>query len=230
MNIHYYNQNELKFLKKDNQKNTAVILLHGYGASMYDLFELNQCSQQFDWYFPQGIREVHGGLGYSWFPIDEQALQSAMMQGTYRNLTNYHPEGIENCVDLLIRFIDDLPHSNIILGGFSQGAMLTAHLACHLLEKLKALTFFSGNIVAGQLLESKIQDSKIPIFQSHGQNDPILSLQGAKDLAETFSRRGYKVEFHAFDGQHEIPSRIFEKWAQFMQLLAETGENSSSQS
>lgn len=216
---HSTNKN-LDYLVKNNSQKQAVVLFHGYGASMQDLYDLNQISQQYDWYFPQGTMELMGNMSRAWFPINEQALQAAMMQGTHRDLSKGKPLGLEDNLELTRAFIESLDYEKIIIGGFSQGAMLSSHLLAELSPKLKACILFSGNLISEESLSKKLAEAKnkeVEIFQSHGKSDPILGFDGARKLEGLLKKSGFNIEFHEFQGQHEIPMSVIQSWALFMQ-------------
>lgn len=223
MQIHTFthsNNKNLDYLVKNNNQKQAVILFHGYGASMQDLYDLNQISPQYDWYFPQGTMELMGNMSRAWFPINEQALQAAMIQGTHRDLSQEHPEGLEENVELTRAFIKSLGYDKVVIGGFSQGAMLSSHLLGELNSRLKGCVLFSGNLISEPSLEKKLSEAKnkdVAIYQSHGTRDPILGFNGALRLEKLLKDSGFAVEFHEFQGQHEIPMSVIQSWGLFMQ-------------
>ena len=210
-------KSSLDYLAKKNGANKGAVFIHGYGASMMDLYGLHQVNQNYNWYFPQGVLSLMGEMSRAWFPIDEQALQAAMMTGSHRDLSEVEPEGMEAVVELVADFIISLPYEKIILGGFSQGAMMSSHLVSKLEDKLEGLVLFSGNLIDKNKLIQKLPESDLPVFQSHGHQDPILSYSGAQELKKVFEQKGYPVEFHDFQGQHEIPPQVINAWAAFMQ-------------
>lgn len=216
-----HNTSTLDYLAKKNGSNNAAVMIHGYGASMMDLYGLHQFSDNFDWYFPQGTISLMGEMSRAWFPIDEQALQAAMMTGSHRDLSQVEPVGLDNVIDLLVRFLKDLPADKIILGGFSQGAMMSSHIMSRISEKLSGVTLFSGNLIHSNKLSESLGnylgDKSLPLFQSHGRQDPILSFEGAHKLKDMIESYGFNVDFHAFDGQHEIPPQVLNAWSSFMQ-------------
>jgi phospholipase/carboxylesterase len=80
----------LEFIHVENDpKKPAVMLLHGYGASMDDLFPLFEyLAKDWNWFFPNAPLEVPIGpmmSGRAWFPIDMEALNAAMMSGQHRD-------------------------------------------------------------------------------------------------------------------------------------------------
>lgn len=218
-----YQNTTLQYLKKDNQAIKNFVLIHGYGASMHDLFDLHQFCPDFNGYFPNGPMSLGGGMmmARAWFPIDEMALQKAMMAGTHRDLAGYEPEGLDQMVDVIEAFVRENIEGKVVLGGFSQGAMLATHLIGRLQDKISGLVLFSGNLVDQDRLAQSLNEmhSTFPVFQSHGTSDPILGFSGALNLKNLLEQSGLDVELHEFSGQHEIPMDILRHWSSFMQRL-----------
>jgi phospholipase/carboxylesterase len=51
-------------------------------------------------------------------------------------------------------------------------------------------------------------DARPRVFLSHGTHDPILPFESAQRIAGTFTRLGYPLTFHAFDGGHTVPPDV----------------------
>ncbi len=191
---------------------TAVVMLHGYGASMNDLMPLWEMWHQpnFNWYFPNGILPLPMGYyeGRAWFPIDMAKLQEAMQRGIPRDMAGSVPEHFDETMKALQIFLSDLKtrHKKIIVGGFSQGAMCASHLAVAAGSLVDGLILMSGNLVA----ESKIPGpaKSVPFYQSHGVQDPVLSVQGAKELETKLLNLGFQGKLVTFQGGHEIPMTV----------------------
>ena len=90
---------------KHAQAKNAVILFHGYGANMHDLFPLVEvwAKPETDFYFPNGILKLDMGAwgGRAWFPIDMQKIQMHMMRGEHRNMDEEVPEGYDELMNKL---------------------------------------------------------------------------------------------------------------------------------
>ena len=206
---------ELKANPKNNAK-TAIVMLHGYGASMHDLYDLNQVirpQSQVDWFFPDGHISVPIGpmmQGRAWFPIDMMELEKAIQTGQHRVFADKCPEEFLQALEKLEAFLANLSdqYEAIILGGFSQGSMLASHLAMRI-EKVKAMILFSSTLLAKDLLQEPIRP--IPFFQSHGKYDPLLSFDQSQKLFELLCDKALEGDFVSFDGGHEIPMPVIEK-------------------
>lgn len=207
-------------VKNENAKN-AVIIFHGYGASMHDLFPLIEMwnKPQTDFYFPNGILPLEMGHygGRAWFPIDMQKLQLAMMRGEHRNMDNDKPEGADEVLEKLEMFATEVSknYEKLIIGGFSQGAMCSSHLMMRL-ENLSGVILLSGNLVYQEGLQKK---GDTPFYQSHGYEDPILGYEGAKRLTQKLNELGYKGSLDSFEGGHEIPMKVVNNVSKFLDEL-----------
>jgi predicted esterase len=61
----------------------------------------------------------------------------------------------------------------------------------------------------GFVTDTKPEAKKPRIFISHGRQDPILPIDRAsRTIVRGLQRAGFTVDYHEFDGQHEIPSAI----------------------
>ncbi|WP_141732269.1 alpha/beta hydrolase [Oligoflexus tunisiensis] len=209
--------------KPGNQK--AVILLHGYGADFRDLASLAvelDPEENYDWYFPNGILPVAIGPhveGRAWFPIDMVALQASLQTGNRRPFADRVPEGLTRASEAIQELLGTVQktHKTVVLGGFSQGAMVSLDVSLHSPEKPAALVQLSGSLVAMPRWEPQLARlAGIKVFQSHGQGDPILPFDASEDLARLFKQYEYELEFVHFPGGHEIPWNVMTSLRKFL--------------
>jgi phospholipase/carboxylesterase len=110
-----------------------------------------------------------------------------------------------------------LPMKKLILGGFSQGAMLTTDVALRLEEAPGALVVLSGTVLIEDVWRTKAKArAGLPVFQSHGRQDPILPYRAAERLQELFVESGMQHEFVPFDGGHTIAPDALLKLGDFL--------------
>ncbi|MGE3611381.1 MAG: alpha/beta hydrolase [Bacteriovoracaceae bacterium] len=208
---------------RGDDSSIGIILLHGYGANMNDLFPLWELWHQdkFNWYFPNGIQSLPMGYyeGRSWFSIDVARLEEAMRLGKHRDLSSEIPVEFEETIKRLELFIAEISkrHEKIIIGGFSQGAMCASHLAMKPNLKIEALILLSGALIAESHFPKVAKG--IPFYQSHGIADPILSYDGAKALEQRLLSLNLKGKLHAFRGGHEIPGNVIHEVKNFLSLI-----------
>lgn len=202
---------------------TAVVVLHGYGANMQDLYPLWEVwdNGNYNWYFPNGIMPLPMGYyeGRAWFSIDMEALDRAIRSGEFRNMATTVPPELDLTLKQLELFIRDLgkKHKKIILGGFSQGAMCASHLALISDLPLSGLVLLSGNLLAEERFPKNVRG--IPFYQSHGNKDPILPLKGAQLLEGKMKGLNFQGDLHVFEGGHEIPVKVIHEVKGFLSTL-----------
>jgi phospholipase/carboxylesterase len=206
----------------------AVVLLHGFGAHYRDLFPLHQMLRpQMDcaWYFPNGPVRVFTGMpedGRAWFPLDVERLTMLASQQDYNKVAAMDYNGMDQMTARLQEFLSALQarHDHIIIGGFSQGAMLATNLALTTNFPLLALTLFSGSIAKCHTWEQGVQSrSGLPVFQSHGRFDPVLPFELAERLRDLMMAGGLALTFQEFPGMHEIPYPVLTNCRSFLDSL-----------
>ncbi len=216
----------------------AVVLCHGYGAPADDLAPLGSELLQTDpaiakgvrFYFPAAILDL-GPLGMpggrAWWPLDMNRLVLAAQTGRWDELRAAVPPGLSEAREKLIGLVEairaetGLGFDRIVLGGFSQGAMLATDVALRLPEPVAALCLASGALLA-EPEWAKLAAGKKPlkVLQSHGRQDPILPFFGAEALRDLFVKHGHQVEFIPFAGGHTIPLPILHSLSRLLAELA----------
>lgn len=230
------NENELESLGplevlrvKGDSDAPTVVMFHGYGASAFDLYPIHEVlvtDQKFNWVFPHGHLSVPLMPGYSgraWFPIDMVALEEAIRKNDFRNFADKDPEGMDVARQAAYLMLDALgvPWNQLILGGFSQGAMLATDLTLRTEEISKGLMILSGALVNESLWnELAPKKSILRFFQSHGEFDPILGYANAKKLEKLLRNAGLLGEFIAFNGGHEIPAPVIQGISRYLNSLS----------
>ncbi|PJZ83221.1 alpha/beta hydrolase [Leptospira harrisiae] len=230
------NENELESLGplevlrvKGDSDAPTVVMFHGYGASAFDLYPIHEVlvtDQKFNWVFPHGHLSVPLMPGYSgraWFPIDTVALEEAIRKNDFRNFADKDPEGMDVARQAAYLMLDALgvPWNQLILGGFSQGAMLATDLTLRTEEISKGLMILSGALVNESLWnELAPKKSILRFFQSHGEFDPILGYANAKKLEKLLRNAGLLGEFIAFNGGHEIPAPVIQGISRYLNSLS----------
>ncbi len=217
----------LDYLVEQNDgADTCVVLFHGYGADANDLATLSQVYKvkaSVDWYFPQGFLEVPIGpmmSGRAWFEL---------RVSDFERLANGDlvDEGIRPADNKLLNKVSDwLNHlgkmyKNVVIGGFSQGAILTSHSLYRLNYSPAGLFLLSGYLIAPSAFPTLPDSLKVPFFQSHGEQDPVLPIAGARKLFTKLEDSGLKGQFVSFRGGHEIPLDVIAESQIFLNSVLE---------
>lgn len=207
------------------QPRGAVILCHGFGAGGDDLVSLaremvaaDETLAEVAFLFPAAPIDMGQAMGFdsrAWWMIDIEKIQQLAEQGNFRELKNESPDELPQCNKMIREVIAyaakeySLPYSKIVIGGFSQGAMLTTDVALSLDEPIGGLIVWSGTLICQSRWDTLAGQQRFPICQCHGTMDPVLPFSGAVDLCTLFSDAGLEVEFTEFEGPHTIPTSGF---------------------
>ncbi len=218
----------LKCIEYNNHDEAPwIILFHGFGADAGDLSALANeipTEKKFNWLFPEGFLEVPIGPSWSgraWWPVDMQELQQAQISGIARDLSQMTPAGLDVAYNKVIDMIKALgiPWNKIVLGGFSQGAMLATEIYLRAPDNPLGLIILSGACLhANQWRESAKQRAGKAFFLSHGENDPVLSIKGAQKLETILTQGGMKGRLLKFSGGHEIPPIVMVEMAKYLNV------------
>lgn len=206
------------------EEGPVVVLLHGFGASGSDLVALSQVlGPNRRYVFPEApltLPPMYGD-GRAWWMLDLEKMQRAMMMGTPRDLSEEYPEGLSAARAQLESHLSavetefGVKRGELVLGGFSQGAMLSCDVAIHG-EAPKSLVLLSGALLARDEWLPAMKDSSLNVFQSHGTHDTVLAQSGGIALKESLEGAGSAVEWHSFRGGHEIPMPVLAALRSFL--------------
>lgn len=178
-----------------NNPSTIVFILHGYGADganlvdLADVFSHTISNAIFiipDAPFPH---EYMPDMGRQWFSLADRN-ETLLLQGA------------EIARLILLKLIDEkltqynLSYKNLVLMGFSQGAMMSLYTALKLPEVCKAVIGFSGAMVsAEETIASCV--SKPSVCMVHGMDDDVIPCSLGKFTVKTLN-------------QHNIPAVFYE--------------------
>jgi phospholipase/carboxylesterase len=109
----------------------------------------------------------------------------------------------------------------VVLGGFSQGAMLACDVALHTDRELAGLVLLSTTLLCRNVWQPRVAARKaLPIFQAHGRADPLLPYALASELRDLLRGAGCEVQWVEFNGGHEIPSSVLQALGPFLRAHA----------
>lgn len=166
------------------QMRSAVVFVHGYGANGADLLGLAQPLAEHlpDTLFvaPDAPEEIPGFPGgYQWFPIpwidgsSEEEAERGMQAAV---------EDFNAFLDALMVDEDLLPEQ-VCLFGFSQGTMMSLHVAPRREDSVAGVVGFSGRLLSPELLADETV-SRPPILLLHGDQDDVVPPQSLPQAIE----------------------------------------------
>ncbi|MDG2991582.1 alpha/beta hydrolase [Candidatus Synechococcus calcipolaris G9] len=195
-----------------------LILLHGWGANAADLLPLVPLlapdGQGFTPNAPFPHPLVPGGR--MWYELNLQE------DGTVRDPHGEPPRepgpaaGDEAPIDYSCRLLEqwlttqDIDLSRTILGGFSQGGVMTLEVG--LKYPFAGLVVFSGY----WLRSLPRSEPSPPILMIHGNQDPVIPVQAAQDSRDRLNQAGFKCTYRELTMGHTINDQAIALAYQFI--------------
>ena len=213
---------------KGGGRGPLVLLLHGFGAPGNDLVPLADALNVpvgTRFVFPEGPLSLSFGPrdARAWWLIDMARIAADQAAGRVRDLSQDIPKGLAPAREAMLVFLKEVERKlgaeprKTILGGFSQGAMLSCDVMLHSDRSYAGLVQLSGNVLAQPLWGPLMPKRKgLPVFQSHGMQDELLPYVGAERLRDILIHAGLSVEWHSFRGGHEIPRSVLQRLGPFI--------------
>lgn len=202
-----------------------VTLCHGFGAPGTDLVSLTEelvpaLSDDLAppaFLFPEGPIDLEEMYGYpgarAWWPLNMAMLAELAAADAFSALEDQVPEGMDSAHNKLVKSIsacaaskswDSIDH---VLGGFSQGSMLAVDTALRGRGLVtRGVIIWSGAMICKSVWSAAQSELAIslPVYQSHGRQDPILPISSGRALYRFLSEMGCDIEMDEFDGPHTI--------------------------
>lgn len=191
-----------------------VVLVHGFGADGNDLIELGRMWQarfpDAAFVAPNAPETVPAGAGYQWFTIDRLDPVSA-------------ESGVIAAAPALEAFIDaelkaqGLGPEELVLLGFSQGAMMALHIGLRRPVPPRLILSYSG-FLAGKVPVPPPAGAYPPVFLSHGDSDTVIPPQLMFVALGMLQQAGVAVDWHlASNTAHGIDPASLDLGARFLE-------------
>jgi phospholipase/carboxylesterase len=198
----------------------TLVLMHGYGsrAEQWLQFEGHiKVPNDGRLVFLQGPLRgpVTGSRGWWWLNIEGHIPEGERLP----DFSTSNPGGIKVASRLVREYLQDID-GPVVLGGFSQGAMLGGDIAFQTDQDLAGLVLLGGTTVneAGWV-ERFPARRRMPIFIAHGRRDAVLPFAIAERLANKLKTAGLSVTWIPFDGGHEVPAIVISELNSFLSKI-----------
>jgi phospholipase/carboxylesterase len=194
----------------------SLVMLHGYGSNAGDWLQFEhklQVPNRGRLVFPQGpLRGPRGSRGWWWLDIEGHIPPGER----FPDFSGATPAGIKVAATLVRTLLVNVP-GPVVLGGFSQGAMLSAEIAFQTDQELAALVLLSGTTVnEAAWVERFPGRRRLPIFIAHGRRDGVLPFAAMERFQARLRDTGLDVTWFPFDGGHGIPHEVIAALNQFL--------------
>ena len=210
-----------------DERGPLVVLLHGFAGAPEDLEPFSRSiGVGARFVFPEGFSDLSafGLSGRGWWPSDGTARAAAIESGVPRDLCDFEPEGLDAAHQALSLMLDEwtreAPGAPLVLGGFSQGAMLAFDVALRSKRALAAVVQLSGARIASRLWNPLLGGrAGTRAFISHGRSDSDLAFEATERFESDLRAAGWQTDFCAFDGGHGVPIAVLRGLKRFLRGL-----------
>jgi phospholipase/carboxylesterase len=182
----------------------AVILCHGYGGDGKDISIL---AGYWKHHMPDTVficpdapeKCAVSPTGFQWFDLMNQTADQILTKSFIAEMK------LNKLIDE-VKEKFNLKTSNISIGGFSQGCMISLQTGLKRLDKVNSIIGFSGRIISTEHLSKNIV-SKPNIILMHGDSDEVVPVSSLLEAIEFFNNKNYKIETKIFKNcEHRIPT------------------------
>lgn len=178
-------------------------MLHGLGDSvagyrwMPQVFDL----PWMNYLLVNAPDEYYGG--FSWFEFAEDGNPEVMRPG------------VERSRKLLFQLLDaqraaGFPTDLTVLGGFSQGCLMSLDVAARYPHKLAGVVGISGYVCEPERLVRELSPvaKEQKFLVTHGTYDPLLPLEQTRAQIQLLQRAGLNIRWEEFRKEHTIAGQI----------------------
>ena len=189
----------------ENQEYPAVVLLHGFGASMRDLVGLAPGMDQSGYLYlfpnaPIRMQFEHGMTGYAWTPPGGQPGGEEAATRAEELLAGFFDETMER---------HGITEGEMVMGGFSQGGMMTYRFGLRRPEMFAGLVILSGRVPSPEILADNLPEHRNqPIFVAHGTQDAVIGVDAARESKDFLTTQGYSPQYREYNMAHEISQDV----------------------
>jgi len=194
---------ELNFGRKGAAQGTAkriVVFVHGYGADGADLLGLADPLAPHlpdtAFFAPDAPEPCAGNpFGRQWFPIPwlDGSSEAAAEAGLARAA-----EDLNGFLDARL-YDEGLTPADLALVGFSQGAMMSLHVAPRRAEPIAGVVSISGRLLQPDRLATEAL-VKPPVLVIHGDQDPVVPFEDMALAGNALIAAGFETYGHVMQG------------------------------
>jgi len=178
----------------------ALVLFHGRGADEHDLFGLLDAldpERRLDGYTPRGPLSLPPG-GAHWYIVPR--------------VGHPEPETFWASYDEAGAWLDSLPHERIVLGGFSQGCVMSLALGLGAgRPRPFAICGFSGFIPEVDGWELDTSRPLPPVALGHGEYDPVIGVSFGRRARDRILAAGGELLYREYPLPHALdPAFVYD--------------------
>lgn len=205
----------------------SVIWLHGLGADGNDFAPIVPALSIPDtlpirFIFPhapmQAVTINNGYIMRAWYDIVSTEINKHADQ-----------QGIADSVSRISQLIEreiqrGIPSHKIILGGFSQGAVIALTVGLTYQHTLAGILGLSGYLPAAEVFsQASAANKNTPVFLGHGTDDPIVPYFLGEAAHSSLSQHHYTVTWRSYTMGHSVCMEEIQDIGEWMKKIISSG-------
>lgn len=193
-----------------------VLIMHGRGADAHDLADISPMIDG-----PGGYRFVFPNAPNAWEPSPGMSFGYTWFEGLppeLKSLTASRRLVADFMEQIVTRF--PTPPGKVVLGGFSQGALMALDVGLRMTDRVAGIVAMSGALDEQDLPDLSLhKDQRVLIV--HGTGDEMIDVNLARRARRTLQRHGLNPEYHEFAMGHQVTQESMSAVAGFIRKCME---------
>lgn len=142
---------------------------------------------------------INGGMAMrSWYDIKSMQLDERADEQGVR-------DSAAKIATLINQELDNgIAADKIILAGFSQGGVVSLHLAPRFEHKLAGVMALSTYMCVPQKLSDEVKQTHLNIFMAHGTGDNVVPYSAGKSAFEVLTANNMDVSWQEYPMAHQV--------------------------
>ena len=197
--------------RPDTEPLPMVVMIHGRGADMNDLADLAPMLDP-----AGGCRFVFPNAPKPFEPYPGMAMGWTWFEGWPPE----HDSVVESRNEML-RFLDEItqkyptPEGKLVVGGFSQGALMALDSGLRTTQKLAGILVMSGGLYEKDLPDLRAH-AGLPVFIAHGTADDVVPVNYARRARRLLEDAGLDVTYGEYPMGHQVAAEEAEAVRTFL--------------
>lgn len=202
--------------RPETEEMPLVVIMHGRGADAHDLADISPMIDG-----PGGYRFVFPNAPNAWEPSPGMSFGYTWFEGLppeLKSLTASRRLVADFMEQIVTRF--PTPPGKVVLGGFSQGALMALDVGLRMTDRVAGIVAMSGALDEQDLPDLSLRkDQRVLIV--HGTGDEMIDVNLARRARRTLQRHGLNPEYHEFAMGHQVTQESMSAVAGFIRKCME---------
>lgn len=142
---------------------------------------------------------LNGGMAMrSWYDIKSMDLEARADEAGVRESAAKVQQLIEQ------ELASGIPADKIILAGFSQGGVVSLHLAPRFTQKLAGVMALSTYMCAPNKLADEAKHTNLNVFMAHGRHDDVVPHSAGRNAFDILQANNMDVSWQDYPMAHQV--------------------------